>query len=316
MVKRVSIFFSVFIFVFTLHTFSQEVKSKVSVDSTNYLVGDYINFLVELSAPKNVEFFFPSIKDSLKKLEFIEQLPLQKKEENGKNSFTYHFVLAGFDSGNVTIPSFQIPYKTNKDTAFSILSTDSINLVIHTLAVDTTKEAKDIKEPIVIPFNWLELLLWIIAIAVVVTLLYFIYKKFIKRKDQGEEVIEIQRPPYEIALNSLDDLEAKKLWQSGKVKEYHTEITEIIRTYFEKRFSLPALELTSDETLELLKTKNDSSEIIPLTKDFLQNADMVKFAKFVPLNEVNETMIKQARQIVTVTIPATKLEQHTGEQNV
>lgn len=316
MVKRVSLFFSVFIFVFASHTFSQEVKSKVSVDSTNYLVGDYINYLVELSAPKNVEFFFPSIKDSLKKLEFIEQLPLQKKEENGKNSFTYHFVLAGFDSGNVTIPSFQIPYKTNKDTAFSILSTDSINLIIHTLAVDTTKEAKDIKEPIVIPFNWLELLLWIVAIAAVVAILYFIYKKFIKRKDQGEEVIEIQRPPYEIALYSLDELEGKKLWQSGKVKEYHTEITEIIRTYFEKRFSLPALELTSDETIEMLKTKNETLEILPLTKDFLQNADMVKFAKFVPLNEVNETMIKQARQIVTVTIPVTKLEQHTGEQNV
>ncbi len=316
MVKRVSIFLSVLIFVFTSVTFSQQVKSKVSVDSTNYLVGDYINYLVKLSAPKNVEFFFPAIKDSLKNLEFIEQLPLQKKEENGGNSFTYHFVLTGFDSGNVTIPSFQIPYKTNKDTAFSILTTDSINLIIHTLPVDTTKEAKDIKEPIVIPFNWLELLLWVIAIAAVVALLYFIYKKFIKRKDEGEQVIEIQRPPHEIALNSLDDLEAKKLWQSGRVKEYHTEITEIIRTYFEKRFSLPALELTTDETLELLKTKNDSSEIIPLTKDFLQNADMVKFAKFVPLNEINEAMIKQARQIVTVTIPVVNLEKNNGEQNV
>ncbi len=315
MVKRVSIFFTVFIFVFTSSTFSQQVKSKVSVDSTNYLVGDYINYLVELSAPKNVEFFFPSIKDSLKKLEFIEQLPLQKKEENGKNSIVYHFVLAGFDSGNVTIPSFQIPYRTNKDTAFSVLATDSINLVIHTLAVDTTKEAKDIKEPIVIPFNWLELLLWITGIAAVVALLYFIYKKFYKRKEQSEQIIEIQRPPYEIALNSLDDLEAKKLWQSGKVKEYHTEITEIIRTYFEKRFSFPALELTTDETLELLKTKNDSSEIISLTKDFLQNADMVKFAKFVPLNEINEAMIKQARQIVTATIPVNS-EQNNGEQNV
>lgn len=316
MVKRVSLLFSVFIFAFTSLTFSQQVKCKVSVDSTNYLVGDYINYLVELSAPKNVEFFFPAIKDSLKKLEFIEQLPLQKKEENGKNSTVYHFILAGFDSGNATIPSFQIPYKTNKDTAFSILTTDSINLVIHTLAVDTTMEAKDIKEPIVIPFNWLELLLWIIAIAAVVALLYFIYKKFIKRKNQGEEVIEIQRPPYEIALSSLDELEVKKLWQSGKVKEYHTEITEIIRTYFEKRFSFPALELTTDETLELLKTKNDSSEIISLTKDFLQNADMVKFAKFIPLNEINEAMIKQARQIVTVTIPVSKLEQNSGEQNV
>lgn len=316
MVKRVSIFFSVFIFVFTSLTFSQQVKSKVSVDSTNYLVGDYINYLVELSAPKNVEIFFPSIKDSLKNLEFIEQLPLQKKEENGRNSIVYHFVLAGFDSGNVTIPAFQIPYKTNKDTAFSILSTDSINLVIHTVAVDTTKEAKDIKEPIVIPFNWLELLLWVIAIAAFVALLYFIYKKFFKRKEQSEQIIEIQLPPYEIALNSLDDLEAKKLWQSGKVKEYHTEITEIIRSYFEKRFSFPALELTTDETLELLKIKSDSSEIISLTKDFLQNADMVKFAKFVPLNEINEAMIKQARQIVTVTIPVAKLEQSNGEQNV
>ncbi|MFA4924278.1 MAG: hypothetical protein WC557_08820, partial [Ignavibacteriaceae bacterium] len=66
----------------------------------------------------------------------------------------------------------------------------------------------------------------------------------------------------------------------------------------------------------LLKTKNDSSEIIPLTKDFLQNADMVKFAKFIPLNEINEAMIKQARQIVTVTIPAAKQEQKSGEQNV
>lgn len=316
MVMRVSKIISVFIFVFTTLTFSQQVKSKVSVDSTNYLVGDYINYLVEFSAPKNVEFFFPSIKDSLKKLEFIEQLPLKKKEENGKNTFVYHFILAGYDSGNATIPSYLISFKAPKDTSFSTLTTDSINLVIHTLPVDTTKEARDIKEPITIPFNWLELSLWIVAIALVVGVFYLIYKKYFKRKDVEEEEIEIQKPPYEIALNSLDDLEAKKLWQSGKVKEYHTEITEIIRTYFEKRFSLPALELTTDETLELLKTKNETSEIIPITKDFLQNADMVKFAKFVPLNKINEAMIKQARQIVTVTIPVAGSEQNREEQNV
>ncbi|NCQ17102.1 MAG: hypothetical protein COZ80_02920 [Ignavibacteria bacterium CG_4_8_14_3_um_filter_37_9] len=314
MVKRVKLVFSLLLF--TSFSFSQQVESKVTVDSTNYLVGDYINYLVELSAPKNVEFFFPSIKDSLNKLEFIEQLPLRKKEENGKNTFIYHFILAGYDSGLATIPSYSIPFKTPKDTSFSVLTTDSINLVIHTLPVDTTKEAKDIKEPIVIPFNWLELLFWITTVVLVVALIYFIYKKFLKRKDQGEEEIEIQKTPYEIALNSLDDLEAKKLWQSGKVKEYHTEITEIIRTYFEKRFLLPALELTTDETLKLLKVKSETSKIIPLTKEFLQNADMVKFAKFIPLNEINETMLKQARQIVTVTIPVVKAEQNNGEQNV
>ncbi len=313
MVKRVGLIF-IFLF-FASFTFSQ-VKSKVSVDSTNYLVGDYINYLVELSAPKNVEFFFPSIKDSLNKLDFVEQLPLQKKEENGKNIFLYHFILTGFDSGAATIPSYLIPYKTKNDTAFSTITTDSINLVIHTLPVDTTKEARDIKEPIVIPFNWLQLLLWILGIALVVALLYFVYKKYFKRKEHDEQISEVQVPPYEIALNALGELETKKLWQSGKVKEYHTEITEIIRSYFEKRFSLPALELTTDETLEVLKRKSETAEIIPLTKEFLQNADMVKFAKFVPLNEINEAMIKQARQIVTVTIPISKPEQNREEQHV
>lgn len=313
MVKRVGLIF-IFLF-FASFTFSQ-VKSKVSVDSTNYLVGDYINYLVELSAPKNVEFFFPSIKDSLNKLDFVEQLPLQKKEENGKNIFLYHFILTGFDSGAASIPSYLIPYKTKNDTAFSTITTDSINLVIHTLPVDTTKEARDIKEPIVIPFNWLQLLLWILGIALVVALLYFVYKKYFKRKEHDEQISEVQVPPYEIALNALGELETKKLWQSGKVKEYHTEITEIIRSYFEKRFSLPALELTTDETLEVLKRKSETAEIIPLTKEFLQNADMVKFAKFVPLNEINEAMIKQARQIVTVTIPISKPEQNREEQHV
>lgn len=313
MVKRVGLIF-IFLF-FASFTFSQ-VKSKVSVDSTNYLVGDYVNYLVELSAPKNVEFFFPSIKDSLNKLDFVEQLPLQKKEENGKNTFLYHFILTGFDSGAATIPSYLIPYKTKNDTAFSTIATDSINLVIHTLPVDTTKEARDIKEPIVIPFNWLQLLLWILGIALVVALLYFVYKKYFKRKEHDEQISEVQVPPYEIALNALGELETKKLWQSGKVKEYHTEITEIIRSYFEKRFSLPALELTTDETLEVLKRKSETAEIIPLTKEFLQNADMVKFAKFVPLNEINEAMIKQARQIVTVTIPISKPEQNREEQHV
>jgi len=314
MVKRATIFF-VLLF-FTSLSFSQQVKSKVSVDSTNYLVGDYINFIVELSAAKNVEFFFPSIKDSLNKLEFIEQLPLQKKEENGQHKFTYHFILAGYDSGSATVPSFQIPYKFSGDTTFSIVTTDSINLAIHTLPVDTTKDAKDIKEPITIPFNWIGLLLWLALAAILIVVAYYLYKKFRKNREQGAAVIETKVSPHEAALQSLDELDAKKLWQNGNIKDYHTEITEIIRTYFEKRFMLPALELTTDETIELLKSKNETSTIISITKNFLENADMVKFAKYVPLNEINEAMMQQARQIVTLTIPVFHEDEKKEEQNV
>jgi len=305
-----------YIFCFLVLPLSAQVKTKVSVDSTNYLVGDYINYKVEMTVPKNVQIFFPAIKDALKKLELVEQLPLQKKEENGVNTLTYHFVLAGYDSGQATIPSLVIPYKSQTDTALSEITTDSIQLIIHTLPVDTTKEAKDIKDPITIPLNWLVVLAWILGGAVVVVGGYYLYKRFKKQPAATTEEEIVQIPAYETALTALDQLEAKKLWQSGRVKEYHTEVTEIVRSYFEKRFNMPALELTTDETLQLLGSRIDAASVIQVTKEFLQNADMVKFAKFIPLNEINEAMLGQARKIVTDTIPVVNLEKNKEDDHV
>lgn len=99
----------------------------------------------------------------------------------------------------------------------------------------------------------------------------------------------------------LDQLDREQLWQKGFVKEYHSRITEIIREYFEKRFGLPALELPTSEQLELLKRIPDAQQIFSLTESFLSNADLVKFAKFVPIDGVNQEMMKQAVEIVNKT---------------
>jgi len=93
-----------------------------------------------------------------------------------------------------------------------------------------------------------------LIIIIFLVVLYILYKKFWKKK----EIIsikpkEVKLLPYQIALKKLDQLGAEKLWQKGFIKEYHSRITEIIREYFEKQFNLPALELTTTESLQLLK---------------------------------------------------------------
>jgi aspartate carbamoyltransferase regulatory subunit len=112
---------------------------------------------------------------------------------------------------------------------------------------------------------------------------------------------EIILPAHVVALTALNELDKKQLWQKGMVKEYHSEITEIIRAYFERKFDLRALELTTTEVNLQLREKSGAAKIIDITNDFLNNADLVKFAKFKPENSVNQEMMKQALEIVNIT---------------
>ena len=99
-------------------------------------------------------------------------------------------------------------------------------------------------------------------------------------------------------------------------KEYHSNITGIVRNYFEERFKLPALELTTTEQMQQLKKVSAAEIIFEETNKFLNNADLVKFAKFIPIASVNEEMMKQAKEIVNKTIP-TEIEKVEEElQNV
>lgn len=281
-------------------SFSQEIEVKVKTDSLNYQIGDHINLEYNFKHQSGIELFFPSLKDSLKKLEVIDIKKPEIKKENGNVNSRFQFVVIGFDSGNVTIPSFLIPYKTNDDTTFNFIRTDSLIITIHTIAVDTSKEIRDVKNPITVPYDYLVLLYWILGALVVLAIIYFIYKKFFTKKKIREEK-KIFIPNWLRALNLLTELSAQQLWQKGEVKEYHSQITGIIRNYFEEEFQIKALEKTSFEIIEDLRNVSRARTILIVTEEFLSNADMVKFAKFIPMPQVNEEMMKQAINIVELS---------------
>ncbi|MBE0539567.1 MAG: hypothetical protein IH620_07630, partial [Ignavibacterium sp.] len=136
---------------------------------------------------------------------------------------------------------------------------------------------------------------------------YFIYKKYFKNKPQPVIKSKVEKIPlHKLTLSKLEKLEKEELWQKGFVKDYHSRITEIIRDYFEKQFNLPALEQTTTDLLKLLSRHPSGIKVLDITSKFLNNADLVKFAKFIPLEDVNLEMMTQAKEIVTKTITAQK----------
>ena len=54
-------------------------------------------------------------------------------------------------------------------------------------------------------------------------------------------------PPFEEALQKLQELDNKLLWQNNEIKKYYSELTEIIRVFIEKELEITALEITTQE---------------------------------------------------------------------
>jgi hypothetical protein len=68
--------------------------------------------------------------------------------------------------------------------------------------------------------------------------------------------------------------------------------------------------------MQQLKRVPSAENILNITNEFLNNADLVKFAKFIPLHSVNEVMMKQAKDIVNSTIPKEQVLVEEEVQNV
>ena len=290
------------IIVFTGSMYSQTIEVYASTDTTDYIVGDYIHYQIELQYDNSITVFMPPVQDSVKVLDFIkENKPVRQVEEN-KTSEIYSYVFSKYDSAGVTIPSLPIGYTVGNETEKSYINTNTVDILVTTVDVDPTADIFDVKAPLWIPLDW-----WLIIIIAVVVLAllgggYYWYRKYLKKKAESmPERVVIKVPSYKVALKELNELEEKKLWQAGQIKEYHSEITGIIRKYFEERFNILALEMPSSELLSKLKSIHEVQVIFDTTRSFLENADLVKFAKFQPMASVNEEMMKQAYNIVTET---------------
>jgi len=302
---------------FSSQVFAQSVTALASVDSSNYLIGDYINYTLEVRTPSDVELTYPVIIDSLAHVEIIKEYEPEVIESDDLKSIRFHYIISYYDSSEVNIPSISVEYKIIGDTITQVVFSNPVTFNVHTVEVSTDTDIEDVKPPITIPLDWKLVLMWVLIALTVLGIAYLLYQRYKKKKsEQPLEKKIIKIPAHIKALTKLDNLEKEQLWQKGLIKDYHSNITGIVRGYFEDRFELPALELTTSESMSELRKVSEAEIISETTNNFLNNADLVKFAKFIPLDSVNEEMMAQAKEIVNKTIPVEKEIVEQEEVNV
>ncbi len=284
---------------------ARELSVTASVDSTQIWIGQQTKVHYEFTQHKGEVVLLPVFSDTLtKNLELVEPFALDTfPADQEMLKVGLHLLVTSFEDTLIYIAPQA--FVLDGDTSWS----NSISLkVIQPFEIDTASATiADIKDVMNPPFNWNTLfkwLLWTLLGLVLITALYFIVRKFIKSKNKTEEIaIEDSLPAFQVALLKLNKVKESKIWlQENRSKEYHTEVTDILREYIEHIFEIPAPEMTSEEIIEHLKDlRIKQKETWNGLRQIFQLADLVKFAKWRAMPEEQELSLKNAYKFVEDT---------------
>ena len=159
---------------------------------------------------------------------------------------------------------------------------------------------RDVRPPVYFPTNYF-LLFGIFFLVSVAAIVVFVFLKR-KRRGRAVELPVDTRLPWEIALDQLDQLARRPYLQEGRFKEYYSELSGIIRYYFENRFKIRAPEMTTEEFLwSLERSREFRGGRKETLRKFMTSCDMIKFARHVPLAEEAAESFRFARQLVEET---------------
>lgn len=285
-------------------SFGQVVSVQAKLDSTQMWIGNQTALTFEVVQKNNQKVQFPIFSDTIVgNLEIVQQAKRDTLKVSDDNiQINAKYTVTSFEDSLVYIPAF--PFVFNGDTTWS----NSLSIrVIQPFVIDTaSNQLADIKPVYKPPFNWKRFFLRGLLVILLIGLafvLYLLTKRFMGKKP----AVEVAKPkvvisPHDEAFSRLDKLKVQKLWQSGRVKEYHTELTDIIRIYIEKMFNIGSMEMTSDEILNNVRfMKSDKSGAYEALRQMLSLADLVKFAKWNPSPSDNELSMMNAYLFVNQT---------------
>ena len=241
----------------------------------------------------------------------------------GTKILTARLTITSFDTGFHVIAPLVFPGSNDSlRTEPVLLSVKDVAVEMPQAAADQQSEVeiRDIKKIRPATFSlweWIKenyLLILAVLLSAAAVWAYFRYIHHRLKKKAVEIIVpKVTIPPHVIALNKLSELQEKKLWQSGMVKEYHSELTEIVRQYIEDYLRIPALESTTPEILRDLGTTTAvSSDVMAGMKKMLELSDLVKFAKYLPFGDENEKCIVHGRNFIMMTMPAEKEAEKTN----
>ena len=283
------------------------VTATVKLEPTQPVIGDTLTLTIEVQAEKGVELLMPEFGEALETFSIVDFVPRETIDDEGRTIATQKYRLQPPMSGSHAIPPILVEFVDRRTgqraapdglDAYELL-TDRIEFeVASVVPKDADAELKPplgklppLEPPPTARWPWAVGVLLVLAV-----LSPFAIRAFLSWRRRAR-----RRSAYEIARSRLDRLLAAPT-DRANIGEFYVELSSIVRNYLEDRFELRAPELTTEEFLDSVQQAPVlSAAHQTLLRQFLRQADLVKFAGVKPMEEDIQSSIDAARRFLEET---------------
>lgn len=258
------------------------IQIETSVDKAQVYIGDLVNYTITVTYDSSIELLPPPLGANLGAFDVKDyQTDIATNLPNGRLKSESHFVLSTFTTGDYIIPPVPMAFVMSDGSRKVVLS-ESVPIKVNSLLLNTddSVDIRPLKAQYEFPRDYTKYYVWgSIIFLVLATLGVYIWLK-LRHKIMGPQID--LRPAWEIAFEKLAKLDQKGLVGESQFKQYYIEITEILRVYLGRMYAANITDMTTDELFENYDSIGIKDEVRPALKEFLNHADLVKFAKYVP----------------------------------
>lgn len=217
------------------------------------------------------------------------------QQQNGQTVEQYAYVLAASpqQAGEYVIPETTMTYRTDSGE-----TTQETIEAAHIFVMNPSVGNRDVPTD----YRFLILPAIIAAIVLVTAFAVIVYLKYRKPRVRNEITAAPPLPPGDVARQELAQIQAMNLPQHGEFKQYYILISESVRKFLGAEYQFHVLERTTEEILDDIQRRHISESIRRRIRTFLPEADMVKFAQYIPTVPEADFAMEQAVNIVDDTL--------------
>jgi len=293
-----------------------DLPLRVEADRARFRIGEPVRLRVEVTAPLGAEVILPGPEAPLGPFEFLARAALAPDTlAGGLVTHAAELTVTAFTLGTTTLPPLTALVRL-PDGRVATAVADSLRLDVESVLAQARADSdsldiRPLKAQIELPGagrRRLLLLLGALLLAVLLAAAYVWFRRRRRRRGPAAAPVPDLRPPDVIALAELEALRAAGLAECGRLKEHYTRLTATVRSYLERRFGFPAVDLTTSEILAAfaarLRPGDAARPVAELEAELarlLMAADLVKFARYEPPAAVAAGEVDRAAELVRAT---------------
>ena len=281
----------------------------VTVDRQHIAPAERCQMTLSLEVPPGVRVTFPTVSGQLGDFAVTRQhAPDPITLSANRRRWQQEYVLEARAIGAQTIPPLTVSWQEGEAVAQQ-LTTEPLTVTVTSVVPDGTDISglQDITPPVALARRSGLLGLWLIAAAVVLCGLGGATLWWAARRRQPESLVAPPEPAHRLSLAALQRLQRDDLIGQQRFEEFYVRLSAIVRHYVEWRFGVRAPEQTTEEFLTIvLHTGGLVARHRDLLSAFLQQCDLVKFARYQPTPD----------DMQQAFISATNFVEHTADAQV